>query len=48
MTQYEFLALCQGTKFAVTPVHTEQEKQLFTSLIGQYIHDYGDSKAIPD
>ena len=48
MTQYEFLALCQGTKFAVTPVHTEQEKHLFTSLIGQYIHDSDNGKTIPD
>jgi hypothetical protein len=46
MTQYKLLALCQDTKFAVTPVHTEQERHLFTSLIQQYIHDSDDGKTI--
>lgn len=35
LNQYEFLALCQGTKYAVTPVHTEQEKTLYHELISQ-------------
>ncbi|KAI7871110.1 uncharacterized protein EV154DRAFT_580341 [Mucor mucedo] len=43
LDNYEFLAMCQGTKYDVTPINTSKKKNLFQILIEKYTISSGNS-----
>ncbi|CEP01101.1 hypothetical protein PBRA_008413 [Plasmodiophora brassicae] len=39
----KYLAFCQGARLPYLPLHTEQEKQLYVSVLSNYVRNHGGS-----